>query len=59
MAAEKRRVLHVVNEAREEVLRANPSLAKDLPPALQIDEIQVRQQVLEREQEQRVLSISR
>lgn len=37
------------NTTREAIVRHRPELAKDLPPALEVDEIQVRQRVLERE----------
>jgi len=37
------------NARREAIVRHHPELVKDLPPALEIDEIQVRQQVLEQE----------
>ena len=37
------------NATREAIVRHHPELARDLPPALEVDEIQVRQRVLERE----------
>ena len=37
------------NATREAIVRHRPELARDLPPALEVDEIQVRQRVLERE----------
>lgn len=37
------------NATREAIVQHRPELAKDLPPALEVDEIQVRQRVLERE----------
>lgn len=40
------------NETRDALIRHNPALEKDLPTALQVDEIQVRQVSLEREETQ-------
>jgi hypothetical protein len=40
------------NELRMDILDGDPGREKDLPPAIQIDEIQVRQKVLEQEQSQ-------
>jgi hypothetical protein len=39
------------NAFRETLMRQHPDREKDLPPALQVDEIQVRQVVLEQEME--------
>jgi len=48
------------NATRESIARNHPELAKDLPPAIQVDEIVVRQQALEREQERdRSLEVAR
>ena len=40
------------NAFRDALVRQHPDREKDLPPALQVDEIQVRQVVLESEREQ-------
>lgn len=40
------------NATREAIIHSHPHLVKDLPPAIQVDEIQVRQQVLEHEREE-------
>jgi hypothetical protein len=40
------------NAFRDALVRQHPDREKDLPPALQVDEIQVRQAVLEQEKEQ-------
>lgn len=48
------------NATREAIVRHRPELARDLPPALEIDEIQVRQRVLERERsEEKSLALAR
>lgn len=48
------------NASREAIVRSHPELAKDLPPALEVDEIRVRQVTLEQEREQdRGLAIAR
>ena len=38
------------NSAREAALKADPTLAKDLPAAIEVDEIRVRQKVQEQDQ---------
>jgi hypothetical protein len=38
------------NSAREDVLANHPERAQDLPAAIEVDEIRIRQQVLEQEQ---------
>lgn len=48
------------NATREALIKHNPSLEKDLPPSLQIDEIRVRQVNIEREETQdRGLAVAR
>lgn len=39
------------NSVHQAAIKADPSLEKELPPAIQIDEIRVRQRVFEQEQE--------
>jgi len=48
------------NATREAIVRNRPELLRDLPPALEIDEIQVRQRVLERERsEEKSVEVAR
>jgi hypothetical protein len=48
------------NSAREDVLAKHPERAQDLPAAIEVDEIRIRQQVLEQEQTRdRLLEIAR
>ncbi|MBV9082695.1 MAG: hypothetical protein JOZ62_08475 [Acidobacteriaceae bacterium] len=47
------------NATREAIARQHPEIAKDLPAALEVDEIQVRQRVLERERsEEKSLAVA-
>jgi hypothetical protein len=46
------------NSAREDVIENHPERAKDLPAAIEVDEIRVRQQVMEQEQKDRSLEIA-